>query len=145
MFFVWLLTKIITPFTKVRVGDFGDCFYDDDENTVYIDLDVDDGNFRQNLATAHNYKSDLGLLIWTLLHEIGHHFTYKYVDEDEDETLRLTYEKLFKKNLITEETWQNLYYALESEWLATEWAIKFIEKHKRLCKFFDRMFEVCVC
>ena len=60
MFFIWLLTKIITPFTKVRVGDFGDCFYDDDENTVYIDLDVDDGNFRQNLATAHFYKSDLG-------------------------------------------------------------------------------------
>jgi len=145
MFFIWLLVKLITPFTKIHVGDFGDCFYDDDDNTIYIDLDIDEGRFRENLATAHKYETNLGLLIWTILHEIGHHFTYKYIDENEDEVLRLVYKNLFKKKLITEKTWQDLYYELDSEWEATEWAINFIEKHKRLCKFFNKMFEVCVC
>lgn len=140
MFAIWLLIKLITPKTKVRFG-YGDCCYDDYDDIIYIDLDQDDNGFMHHLKTAHHYNNNMGLTIWTILHEIGHRFTYDDIDDETDEVLRLTYEHLYEEGQFTMAQWQKAYYNLKSEWVATEWAINYIENHKTLCKIFNRLLE----
>lgn len=140
MFAIWILIKLITPKTKVRYSYDG-CHYDFNNDIIYVDLDQDDDGFIQHLKASHHYKNEMGLTIWTILHEIGHRFTYGGIDRKRDTALRIMYKCLYKKGQISRSEWQEAYHDLKSEWIATEWAINYIENHKTLCKIFNRLLE----
>lgn len=108
--------------------------------------DNDDLGFYRHLRCAHRCKMayTLSPMIWTILHELGHYETQDdYGDKDYNVGLGIkgllalcTYDTMTNSKEL-----QDLYYNTKEEWLATEWAIRFVRKNKKLVKEWSEKLE----
>lgn len=134
----WVFVKLVQPQVGVRFCKDGNS-YDHTEEKIYLDVnDNDDCGFLRHLEEKHGFAEarSYSLLVWTILHEIGH---YNTLDEcEEDELLVRGYCAMVDKSDVTEKV-QDLYFDLESEWLATEWAIDYLLDHQKLCRVFSAL------
>lgn len=72
--------------------------------------------------------------LWSLLHEVGHHYTMDSIDKD-------TYEEIWeiKAEIEKGKIPAYKYYDLLDERLATEWAVKYANTHtEELSKFWEK-------
>jgi hypothetical protein len=77
--------------------------------------------------------------MWQVLHEIGHYYTLDFIEEDDDEIFERAVCSLIDKDTAeNNEKIQDIYFNLEKEWQATEWAISYANKHFKKCKFFNK-------
>lgn len=118
-------------------------FFDCTKNSVNIDLSemIDEYGFMRHLRAVHKYsESDkFSFFLWSILHEIGHYFTIDKADEDDEYDERLALAVIDTEKAKKSIAIQNRYFNLESEWLATEWAIKFVKTHKKICREIDKI------
>ena len=99
----------------------------------------DDLGFYRHLRYKHHcrFMSEFSPMIWTIFHELGHYETQdSYNDKDYNIGLGIkgllgmcTYETMTNSKDL-----QDLYYNTKEEWVATEWAIKFVKKNKAQVK-----------
>lgn len=132
--FALLFTKIVCSEIKIRFSNNGS-YFDFDSDCIYLDPTENDCGFLRHLAQVHrcNFTNDYPLIVWSILHEIGHYYTLPFCDDDYELRLFLT---ICDPSIIEI---QDLYFNLESEWEATEWAINFINEHSKLCKYFSKI------
>lgn len=117
-------------------------YYDYSNDRVGFSFDdLDDNGFLRHLREKHNINDiDLSLRMWSILHEIGHHFTWEDEFESEDEMYeRYTYQHFPCENEAQLIAMQDAYFDMESEWRATEWAIDFARSNYEICKKYDRI------
>ena len=117
--FALLFTKMVCSEIKIRFSNNGS-YFDFNSDCIYLDPNENDCGF-------------YSLLVWSILHEIGHYYTLDFCDDDSELRLFLA----FCDGSLIEI--QDAYFNLESEWEATEWAIDFIIEHSKLCKFFSKI------
>lgn len=135
----WIFAKIVEPKIKVRFCHDGNS-YDSYEEAIYLDLDdTEDFGFLRHLEEKHGFSGArlYSLNVWSILHEIGHYNTLDYCEENSyDELLARGMCGLIAKSEVTEEV-ENIYFGIESEWEATEWAIIYVMEHRKLCRVFS--------
>lgn len=136
-FLMKLLAFFACPSIPVRKGDSN--YYDcENESITLAEVDEDDCGFMRHVVKVHGFKeaSSYGYDILTVLHEVGHAKTLDFCESDELPTRALcaSYSVEEARDSIAI---QDLYFNLESEWEATEWAINFIKSHPFLCKAFS--------
>lgn len=139
MFRYTIVTKIVAPRLKIRYDDNEQTCYDCNEECLIIGNDFysDGCGFMRHLREVHGYinADQYSLALWTLLHEIGHYYTIDYAEDNliVRAICRLTsYEEASKNPKL-----QDIYYNIENEWEATEWAIKWIDSHKKIAKILN--------
>ena len=88
----------------------------------------------QAQETAHEcqFVDDIDPLMWTLLHEIGHFETAEIVDPEDDLANRALFAITSKEQARGDKELQDLYFSMDSEWQATEWAIDWVANHHKL-------------
>ena len=149
---IWLFIKSINPHLKVVFTDEESSF-EWSTDTVYLNLNENVDGFMRHLNKVHliqyyqdnaMFNMNLGLhdinkTIWQVLHEIGHYYTLDFIDESEDEQAERALCALIDKDTAeNNEKIQDIYFNLEKEWQATEWAIRYVDKHFTKCKFFNK-------
>lgn len=114
-----------------------------DTNTINIDYtETDDYGFMRHLKEIHkcDFTYDYSLILWTMLHEIGHYETeWELLEEDDEALLRFWLSFTSKKdahNIVI----QDKYYNLTAEWYATEWAIQWISGNSEKAKELNKLF-----
>ena len=134
---IFLFVKTINPRIRIKYkkDTFAFCFTN---NTLYYNFDLIDMGFLRHMRECHYWEPQFGLMIYSLLHELGHYYMQDCVDEDEMETRAycalLPFEYVMQRPDI-----QDLYFNLESEFEATEWAIEYSVNHRKFCKMFDHL------
>ena len=134
---IFLFVKTINPRIKIKYkkDTFAFCFTN---NTLYYNFDLIDMGFLRHMRECHYWEPQFGLMIYSLLHELGHYYMQDCIDEDEMETRAycslLPFEYVMQRPDI-----QDLYFNLESEFEATEWAIEYSVNHRKFCKMFDHL------
>lgn len=137
-----IFIKSIAPKIKVYFNPLDDCHYRQIDEAVNINLsqasNEEDGGFRTHLALVHkcHFVNEISLPLWSILHELGHHFT---ADVDLDEKIDLFQQRVQLSAMqehLTDEEMSNAYFNLADEWEATEWAIDYIKKHPIKCLIF---------
>jgi hypothetical protein len=134
---VFLFIKTINPRIKIKYdeNDFAFCFKN---NTLYYNFNLIDMGFLRHMRECHKREPQFGLMLYSLLHELGHYYMQDCISEDEIETR--AYCALLPVDFVLERPEiQNLYFNLESEFEATEWAIQYTIKHNRKCKIFNHL------
>lgn len=143
-----LVIKMLDRHTKIKFEDDDSSgAYDHEENTVFIGSNC--GNkelqvaFQKHIRNKHHYDSahKFSATLWTILHEMGHHFTSDDFDEsieDEEAPIRAMC-AMIPLNEAMEKGIEDTYYDLPTEFAATEWAINFIKSHPRKARLFDLM------
>lgn len=132
--FALLFTKMVCSEIKIRFSNSGS-YFDFNSDCIYLDPKENDCGFLRHLSQVHKcgFSNDYSLLVWSILHEIGHYYTLDFCDDDSELRLFLA----FCDGSLIEI--QDAYFNLESEWEATEWAIDFIIEHSKLCKIFSKL------
>ena len=133
-FLILLFAKIVCPSVHVRITDRDSCF-DCTEDTIYINPhEVDDYGFTRHVREVHEcgFADEISYALWAVLHEIGHFHTLDFCDDD---LTTRAFCMISPNNAAT----QNLYYGIESEWEATEWAIDYAADHRTLCAIFTAL------
>lgn len=114
---------------------------DYDFNVLVIgkDFNEDCPSFLNHIREIHEFDEvdEYCLALWTILHEIGHFVTQDEYDGEQDYNNRRAL--AYKSNATPYE-----YYNLESEYLATEFAIDFIETNTKDCKFYNHLLNACL-
>lgn len=143
--------KMDSEIGVVRDEEYNTAYCIEDE-TIYVgyDFDVDPeeeaglGLFLMHMKAGHmcTFVDELNSKVWTLLHEVGHHFTQ---DEDfgEDDIAERAMIAVVDMNRLNDEGKVNVamrYFDLPSEYSATEWAINFARENFELCKSFNEYF-----
>ena len=138
-----LFIKTTAPKVKVTFNPLDECHYRHIDEVVNINLsqasNEDDGGFRHHLALAHkcHFVNEISLPLWSILHELGHHFTADDIDLDDKLDLFEQREQLFAmQEHLTDEEMNNAYFNLADEWEATEWAVEYVRKHPIKCLIF---------
>lgn len=125
------IRNLIQSIADVRVTFKREGFYyDDDQCLINVDLtDNDDRGFLRHLAQVHKCKfvNEFDLIVWSILHEVGHYFTFDEDDLDNEFNDRLALSVCEG----ADEKIQDRYFNLPSEWKATEWAIKYLAQCRR--------------
>ena len=128
-----IASKLIEPRLAVKKGQTGSFYYDTDKKALIIGNypDLNEYGFMRHLGYEHGYGYDNAgkyrYALWHLLHEIGHfHIEDEYGDNREERK----YVKEFGKYMLSNRAIQDELYNRGVEWAATEWAIKWIKKHK---------------
>lgn len=127
--------EAICPEITLIFNNEDDSYYQFIENIISVDPNPkDDDGFLRHLAKVHkcDFAYDYPLILWTILHEIGHHFTLDDVIEDDIEA-RILCAMIPIEVARNNEQVQDIYYNLTSEWVATEWAIDFIATNREMC------------
>ena len=114
-------------------------YFETATNTINIDFtEIDDCGFMRHLKEVHKcrFAYNYSLILWSILHEIGHYETEWELLENEDESdlrelLSCTDESCRHDTFV-----QDLYFNLTAEWIATEWAIEWIKENKKLVEKF---------
>ena len=122
-----------------RKGGF---YYDAPTETVNVDFsDIEnDYGFIRNLKEVHKcrFVDRYSHLLWAILHEVGHYYTLDdYLDDEEEAGARLALACLTEE-MVKDPEIQDMYYAIPSEWGATEWAIQFVRHNRSVCEHFDK-------
>ena len=119
----------------IRDGSYC-CYY---PKVAQIDMNYEDSNhladdFYSFIETFFPKAREISIMMWSLLHEFGHHYDIEDYDTGEDLVLR---------NLICADPNVNIYayYNLPSELAATSWAIDFVNENYERCKKADELFE----
>lgn len=136
-FLMWVFAKAVRPSIKFHFGD--DNYFDADENEIWLNpKDNEDCGFLRHLKEVHGFEKTMNypLWMWSVLHEIGHFETLDFCESDEM-TERVICASHSKEEAEQSVELQDLYFNLESEWEATEWAINFIKSHPFLCGAFS--------
>lgn len=132
----------VCPDLCVEFNREDDAFYDYTEELISIDPNTpntDDDGFIRHIVEKHHFSQGYNypMLLWTILHEIGHHETEDLVEDYSAEFEVRTMCAMVSQEVARSNTHlQDMYYDLESEWLATEWAIQFVQTHADLCREF---------
>ena len=143
---IWLFIKSINSHLRVVFTDEESSF-EWSTDTIYLNLNENCDGFMRHLKAKHlpqyfNYHLHLyefNKIIWQILHEIGHYFTLDFIEENDDETFERAMCGLIDKNTAeNNEKIQDIYFNLEKEWQATEWAIRYADKHYYKCRFFNK-------
>ena len=118
---------------QVTIVEDEDNFFDCTNDEIHIDFirPVPDFGFFRHLRESHGCELGEALpqIFWVFLHELGHYFTLDYCEEDDRFTREFL--KLLDDEQIAVPAYQDIYFNLESEWEATEWAIGFVEANYR--------------
>ena len=136
----FIFIKSINKHIKVRFNKYNTC-YSLTEDKIYLNvLDTDDCGFIRHLCEKHfcDYANDYDILIWAMLHEIGHCETQYFVENDDAgyrDLLNSINHELFQQN----EALQNMYYDLPLEKEASEWAISYEYEHQDKIIFYDKI------
>ena len=129
-----LFVKLIAPEVKVEKSD-EENYFDFETDTLYL-CNTQEGEemFLRHLREKHQclFVDDFKPKVWTILHEIGHFETAELYDIEEDFAARAAF-ALIPTDKADKEM-QDLYFDLESEWQATEWAIDYAARHYRKLK-----------
>ena len=134
---IFLFIKTNNPRIKLKYDKdkFAFCFT---INTLYYNFDIIDMGFLRHMRECHKWEPQFSVMLYSLLHELGHYYMQDCIDENEMETraycASLPVECVLKRPDI-----QDLYFNLESEFEATEWAIQYTIEHNRKCKIFNRL------
>jgi hypothetical protein len=132
--FAWLFAKIVCPSVKFRYTK-DTCSYDYVQEIVYYNPHENAMGFLRNLKEVHKCPLNYGLPLWTILHEIGHYHTLDECDDDLETRALCAIIPLDKAKDC--DKLQDLYYGIESEWVATEWAIDYAKSHPFICRLFN--------
>lgn len=135
--------KYLSPLTRIEFGKDGNAF-DFDRNVLEIDVDElcgSDYGFMRHLKEVHDcsWADDISITIWTIAHEIGHKMTYEDLECEGEPLMRDLLNMVDSQKLASDPSVQDLYFNMESEWEATEWAREWIKNHYKLCKLITRM------
>lgn len=130
----WFIEDNITlDFEEVSLSTDFYCF----PNTKEIFISVlapttalDD--FIANLETR-TQTNDISVFTWSFLHEVGHCMTWNYLNKRTKNHCEYVKRKIERGSLN-----HLLYYGLADEKIATDWAIKFVERNYSLVKAFDK-------
>jgi hypothetical protein len=137
---IWLFIKSINPHLKVVFTDEESSF-EWSTDTIYLNLNENCHGFMRHLRTGHHVNDywRFNKIIWQVLHEIGHYYTLDFIEEDDDEIFERAVCSLIDKDTAENNIKiQNIYFNLEKEWEATEWAIRYAKQHFTKCKFFNK-------
>lgn len=92
-------------------------------------------NMFYEYAKSLGLKVDCGIFILSLLHEVGHHITYDDISAEV-----WNYDIDVKATLKDSDEDCKTYFALETERIATQWAVDYINKHiAEVSKFAEDM------
>ena len=129
--------KLIAPKVKICI-DNGEDNYDYVNEVIHINPTLkEDYGFTRHLYEYHKPAIKLPTQIWTILHEYGHYFTADEFEVDMD--TRAICGMIAKEVACNYKEVQDLYFNMEDEYGATEWACAYAEKHPRLCTFFGKI------
>lgn len=134
---IFLFIKTINPRIKIKYDEdmFAFCFTN---NTLYYNFDIIDMGFMRHMRECHKWEPQFSVMLYSLLHELGHYYMQDCIDENEIETR--AYCALFPVECVLKRPdIQDLYFNLESEFEATEWAIEYSVNHRKFCKIFDHL------
>ena len=141
-FLIWLFIKSIVPKMKIVFTPNEGSSFEWSTDTIYLDINENCDGFLRHLKTKHHIQDcyRINKIIWQILHEIGHYFTLDFIEEDEDEqTERAICALIDEETANNSEAIQDLYFNLEKEWQATEWAIDYVKTHFTKCRFFSKL------
>lgn len=139
--------NLIYGLTKLLVGKEYNVYFakkcqpfaSPDEGLIVLNFlpGATDASFVAHIKNRHGYgrAQKISTELWTALHEVGHTKTCDFVEYDGETRYALELAQKFGGDL---EKINNLYYELEDEWAATEWAIQFVKKHYRLCRLISK-------
>lgn len=132
--FALLFTKMVCSEIKIRFSNKGS-YFDYDSDCIYLDPTEEDCGFFRHLTEVHkcSFADKYPMIMWSILHEIGHFYTIDFCEDDYEMRLFLSLCDGSKIEI------QDSYFNLESEWEATEWAINFIIDNPKLCKKFSKI------
>lgn len=114
-------------------------YFETDTNTINIDFtETEDCGFMRHLNKVHKcrFAYDYPLVLWSILHEIGHYETEWELTETDDEQELRTLLSLTDETCRNDIEIQDMYFNLTAEWLATEWAIEWIKDNRKLAEKF---------
>lgn len=133
-----LFIKSINPKIKI-VFTNEESSFEWSTDTIYLNLNENCDGFLRHLKNSHHVLDywKLNKMIWQVLHEIGHYYTLDFIEEDE-QAERALCALIDKETAENNEEIQNIYFNLEKEWEATEWAIRYAKQHFTKCKFFNK-------
>lgn len=140
-FIAKLFIKTINPFIKVNPYYGEGSAYSFTDKTIHLNLRETNGEdeFLNHLALEHkcSFVNEFPLELWTILHELGHHYTEDDVLNPElDYFARVAINNADPSSYENNQEVANAYFNLESEWRATEWAIRYAKKHPLKCLIF---------
>lgn len=120
------------------------------EDTIFIGDKFDNGAdyFIEHMVEAHECPvelvNSLSVEMWSILHEVGHFFTWDWEEWDEEQPARMVIESVTKKKaLMSVESIrrksQFRHFNLPLEWMATAWAIDYAVAHLEELKKADKI------
>lgn len=97
-----------------------------------------DESFISHIKNRHGYRKarEISTELWTALHEVGHTKTVGTVTYNGEVRYALELAQKYGGDL---QKINEMYYELEDEWAATEWAIQFVKKHYILCRLISKL------
>lgn len=119
-------TKYVNSSIKVKFNRRGENASDMVKKIIYLDFKEILNNPDHKVGMTYHFKNEVGLVVYTLLHEIGHIQTAHKV-ENLTEALQ-TYTHYVDKLVNSDMTYKNIsknYSKLTLEKLANEWAYEF--------------------
>lgn len=138
------IVKTIAPEIDVIYEEGGKTCFDHDLKAVIVgtDFQEDDCGFMRHIRYNHNFTDTYkySLTLWSILHELGHYFTSDNGYVSQEEITEYIICGLIPREIANEnEIIQNMYFDIESEWNATEWAINWIKNNTELAKTFTEL------
>lgn len=133
-----ILVKLVAPRCRFGFSREG-IYYDTEEERVYFTrtIDDDDCGFLRHMREYHEngeIADTLPLKVWVILHEVGHYYTIDEVADDVD--TRALCAMISVEDARKDTQIQDMYFNIENEFIATDWAIDFALAHPKLCRFF---------
>ena len=137
MFFAWLLVKLTAPRVRIRKSNDG-CEFDWRNEIIYYDRRQSfyEVGFLRHLEEKHHFSKPArySSRLWSILHEVGHYYNQ---DIERDELTAAQCALVPVEEAIKSPKIQDLYYDLEDEFAATEWACDCINNHPKLARIFS--------
>jgi hypothetical protein len=118
--------QYVNPNVKIKFNRKGDSACDMKRKIVYLDLQDIVKNPLHNLGMKYHFKNEVGLVAFTLLHELGHIQSAHKVNNVQEalDTYGFYVDKLTNSELSDKHIAKN-YSKLTLEKLANEWAYNF--------------------
>lgn len=142
-FRVWLAGKLVCPKLKYHYNPKFDACYSIRTTEIFMGDDawIDDMGFLRHLREVHGCKewNFVGVSTWALLHEIGHYHTIDYTEDDlaTRALCAMVPAATARKSIKI----QDMYFGIETEWEATEWAIDWVHKHPCFSRLVNRLLQ----
>ena len=139
-----IVVKSIAPKVKVVYDPESETCFDHDLKAVIIgdDFRDDDYGFMRHIKYNHNFAEayDYSINLWSILHELGHYFVGDNGYVSEEELAQYAICAMMPHDVAKDNPYlQNLYFDIPAEYNATEWAITWIMKHRKLAKIFNEL------